>query len=104
MAEDGLVFQPPKDTQKGAHCSSMEQYRQLYERSVQDPEGFWGEIAKEFYFKKLPSPGNFLSYNFDARKGAISIKWMEGAITNVCYNMLDRNVNNGLGDRVAFYW
>jgi acyl-coenzyme A synthetase/AMP-(fatty) acid ligase len=29
---------------------------------------------------------------------------MEGATTNICYNLLDRNVKNGLGDKIAYYW
>jgi len=32
------------------------------------------------------------------------VKWMEGAVTNISYNVLDRNVEKGLGDNVAFYW
>uniref|UniRef100_A0A8C0UFY9 Acetyl-coenzyme A synthetase n=1 Tax=Cyanistes caeruleus TaxID=156563 RepID=A0A8C0UFY9_CYACU len=47
----------------------------------------------------------FLKYNFDVTKGKIFIEWMKGATTNICYNLLDRNVNEKkLGDKVAFYW
>ncbi|XP_013408207.1 acetyl-coenzyme A synthetase, cytoplasmic [Lingula anatina] len=98
-----MVFSPLKHIQDGAHVSSMEQYREMYKQSVEDPEAFWGKIAKEFYWKSLPK-GKFLDYNFDVRKGPIFIKWMEGAVTNMCYNMLDRHISNGLGDTVAFYW
>jgi acetyl-CoA synthetase len=31
-------------------------------------------------------------------------QWFKGGITNICYNCLDRNVEAGLGDKVAFYW
>ncbi|KFW63428.1 Acetyl-coenzyme A synthetase, cytoplasmic, partial [Pygoscelis adeliae] len=35
----------------------------------------------------------------------IFIEWMKGATTNICYNLLDRNVNEKkLGDKIAFYW
>ncbi|NWR74495.1 ACSA protein, partial [Centropus unirufus] len=65
---------------------------------------FWGDIAKEFYWKSQHT-GPFLKYNFDVTKGKIFIEWMKGATTNVCYNVLDRNVNQKkLGDKVAFYW
>ena len=37
-------------------------------------------------------------------KGPVKIEWMVGAQTNICYNALDRNVEAGHGDRVAFYW
>uniref|UniRef100_A0A8C7VBN6 Propionate--CoA ligase n=1 Tax=Oncorhynchus mykiss TaxID=8022 RepID=A0A8C7VBN6_ONCMY len=65
---------------------------------------FWGDIAKDFYWKSKHT-GQFLDYNFDVTKGEIYIKCMEGATTNICYNVLDRNVHERkLGDKVAFYW
>uniref|UniRef100_A0A8B9S6R4 Acetyl-coenzyme A synthetase n=1 Tax=Apteryx owenii TaxID=8824 RepID=A0A8B9S6R4_APTOW len=65
---------------------------------------FWGDIAKEFYWKTQHS-GPFLKYNFDVTKGKIFIEWMKGATTNICYNLLDRNVDEKkLGDKIAFYW
>ena len=98
------VFQPPADIQKNAHVSSMDQYREMYKRSVEDPAGFWGDMTKEFYWKTPPTSDKFLEFNFDVTKGPISIKWMQGAVTNVCYNVVDRHVKDGLGDKVAFYW
>ena len=82
----------------------MEQYRKLYKQSVEDPEAFWGEIAKDFFFKEQHT-GKFLEYNFDPTKAPVSIKWMQGAKTNLSYNMLDRNIKDkGLGDTIAFFW
>uniref|UniRef100_A0A667XYU6 Acetyl-coenzyme A synthetase n=1 Tax=Myripristis murdjan TaxID=586833 RepID=A0A667XYU6_9TELE len=74
--------------------------------SLRAPERaeFWGDIAKDFFWKTKHA-GQFLDYNFDVTKGEIFIKCMEGASTNICYNLLDRNVNeHKLGDKVAFYW
>ena len=45
-----------------------------------------------------------MQYNFDLSKGPIKIEWMMGAETNICYNALDKQVDNGHGDKVAFYW
>lgn len=46
-----------------------------------------------------------MQYNFDVTKGDIYIKFMEGAKTNICYNVLDRNVHErNLGEKVAYYW
>ena len=98
------MYKPPESL-SNANCSSMEQYKEMYDKSVNKPAEFWGEIAKEFYWKQPPNPDKFLEYNFNCANGPIFIKWMQGGITNVCYNMLDRNVNDkGLGDKVAFYW
>lgn len=65
---------------------------------------FWKEIADEFFWKK-PATGPVLQYNFDVTKGNIYVKCMEGAKTNMCYNVLDRLVKEkNLGEKIAFYW
>lgn len=81
----------------------MDEYREMYKRSVEDPQGFWGEISKDFHWESPPKD-KFLDFNFDVRKGKIFVKWMEGGKTNICYNALDRHVYNGNGDKVAFFW
>lgn len=83
---------------------SFERYKEIHKRSIDDPEGFWNDIANEFYWHKPYDEGKFMSYNFDITKGDIFVKWMEGAVTNVCYNVLDRHVSNGHGEKVAYYW
>lgn len=97
------IFNPAQKVSKVSHCSSMEQYRQMHDRSLKDPEAFWGDVAKQFHFEQGVT-GKFLDYNFDTRKGGIFVKWMQGAKTNICYNCLDRHVLAGRGDQVAFYW
>ncbi|XP_031512563.1 acetyl-coenzyme A synthetase, cytoplasmic isoform X10 [Papio anubis] len=97
-------WSPPPEVSRSAHVPSLQRYRELHRRSVEEPREFWGDIAKEFYWKTL-CPGPFLRYNFDVTKGKIFIEWMKGASTNICYNVLDRNVHEKkLGDKVAFYW
>lgn len=101
------LFCPPENLRRGAHCSSLDDYRALYRRSIDDPAGFWGDVAGQFYWKQAPpsSPDRFVKYNFDRTKGPIEVKWMSEAVTNVCYNALDRNVRDkGFGGKVAFYW
>ena len=43
-------------------------------------------------------------FNFDIRKGPVKIEWFMGAQTNLSYNCLDRHIEQGMGDRVAFYF
>ncbi|CAL5229885.1 g13299 [Coccomyxa viridis] len=94
---------PPNSASQGAHVSSREQYDEMYKRSITDPDSFWGEIAESFYWKKRwQSPVR--RFNFDVRKGPVKIEWFVGAETNLSYNCLDRHVEAGHGDRVAFYW
>ncbi|GFW30417.1 acetyl-coenzyme A synthetase [Trichonephila clavipes] len=81
----------------------MEDYHKLYQLSVENPEVFWTRIADEFAWHKKPNE-NCCSYNFDPTKGPVSIKWMANGETNICYNALDLNVKNGLGNKIAYYW
>ncbi len=98
------VYEPPSALQRVAHVDSFEKYSALYEQSLADPEAFWAPIARQLHFETPWTPGRFCQYNFDLNKGPIFIKWMDGATTNVAYNCLDRHVNNGLGDKIAFFW
>lgn len=82
----------------------MAEYEEMYQRSLRDPEGFWKAVAQDFYWRHPPKPGKFVDYNIDVRKGPVYIRWMEGAKTNISYNLLDRNVERGLGATVAYYW
>lgn len=100
------VYAPPERVVAESHCRGMQQYQEMYNESIDNPTKFWRRICEQFYWKKQPSedPTEFMRYNFDINKGPIKIEWMVGAQTNICYNALDRNVDNGHGDKVAFYW
>ena len=92
---------PPGDTGypiDTAHVSSIEQYKEIYEESVKNPEAFWANIAERIsWFKKWD---NVCEYDFvDAH-----IKWFEGGKLNACYNCLDRHVEAGHGDDTAIIW
>ena len=97
-------FYPTDEMKSEAYVSSMDRYKELYDKSIDNPAEFWADFASEFFWKVPPSKEKFMDFNFDTRKGNVFIKWMEGAVTNISYNVLDRNVEKGLGENVAFYW
>lgn len=100
----GKVYAPSDELVQNARLSSLKQYKELYKKSIDDPEGFWKDFAKEFYWKCQPN-GDIFKYNFDIRKGPVTNKWFEGAKTNICYNALDRIVHDKkLGNKIAYYW
>ncbi|XP_023219076.1 acetyl-coenzyme A synthetase, cytoplasmic-like [Centruroides sculpturatus] len=106
VAIDGMfdkAYLPKQEPKVKSHVPSMEIYRKLYKEADENPDQFWGSLVKEFYWKKYPT-AQFLKYNFDVSKGPIQIKWMEDASTNICYNALDKNIQKGLGNSIAFYW
>ena len=79
----------------------LDAYRAMYKRSVEDPDGFWGEIAREFHWEKAWT-GPVVRSNFKRSEGKIETAWFEGGVTNLCYNALDRHVAAGHGDQVCF--
>ena len=92
------VFHPSPEWSANAHIQTMDQYQEIYDRSIQDRDAFWAEIAERItWFKKWDTVGNFNFVNAD-------IKWFEGGKLNVSYNCLDRHVEAGYGDRTALIW
>ena len=100
----GEVHAPSTQVVPHSHVPSMEEYQRMYQRSVEEPAQFWSEVASEFYWQQKWQEGSELKCNFDVNKGKICVEWFKGAVTNICYNCLDKHVKNGRGDVVAFYW
>jgi len=96
------VYPVPEFMKKRAYINSMEQYKALWKRSIEDSDKFWAEIADEYvtWFKKWDKVED---YNFDLRKGPIYVKYFTGAKLNVSYNCLDRHLAKR-GDQVAIQW
>mmetsp|Transcript_38962 Transcript_38962/g.92269 ORF Transcript_38962/g.92269 Transcript_38962/m.92269 type:complete len:666 (-) Transcript_38962:421-2418(-) len=98
-----VQYEPSESFRAKAVVTSRDQYDKMYHRSLEDPDGFWGELASELYFHKLWD-GPIESYNFDISKGPVRIEWFAGAKTNMSYNCLDRNIERGLGEKRALVW
>ncbi|MDO6819687.1 acetate--CoA ligase [Zobellia sp. 1_MG-2023] len=69
------------------HIKHLEEYYQVYRKSVRNPEGFWEEIAEE-HFVWRKKWDNVLSWDFSKPE----IKWFEGAKLNITENCLDRHL------------
>jgi len=94
---DVKVYDVPAEVAERAHISN-DQYEQMYERSLEDPDGFWAEQAEEFvaWFEKWNTVSD---WNYEKAH----IRWFEGAKLNVSYNCLDRHLDSR-GDEVAIIW
>ncbi|WP_194852474.1 acetate--CoA ligase [Nonlabens antarcticus] len=69
------------------HIKGLEEYFQVYRKSVNQPEQFWGEIAEEnFLWRKRWD--KVLKWDFEKPE----IKWFEGAQLNITENCLDRHL------------
>jgi acetyl-CoA synthetase len=87
-------FPPPAGFAASAHLNSFADYARLHKQSIEQPETFWGDIAKQLHwFKPWTS---VLQWNVP------HAKWFAGATTNLSYNCLERQIAAGHGDKAAF--
>ncbi len=92
------TFPPSREFSEQAHVRSLEEYHQLYQESIENPDGFWSRIANEQIswfepFRKVRD------YDFHSAR----IRWFIGGKTNVAYNCLDRHLEKR-GDQTAIIW
>lgn len=91
---EGEIFFPPGEVVSNAH---VQDYESLYQRSIQDPEGFWAEQAEmlEWYRKweKVLDDSNPPFY-----------QWFVGGQTNIVHNALDRHVKSHRKNKLALIW
>ena len=77
---------------------SINDYRKKYANSVLDSDSFWEDKANRLHWYKKWNKISDVNYlNAD-------IKWFQGGVLNACYNCLDRNIENGYGDKTAIVW
>jgi acetyl-CoA synthetase len=69
------------------HIKHLEEYYQVYRKSVREPENFWGEVAEE-HFLWRKKWDNVLNWDFQKPE----IKWFEGAKLNITENCIDRHL------------
>ena len=94
---ENRVFPVPDSFREKAFIKSMDQYKKMWQRSIDDPDGFWGEIADTFWWEKKWDK----VVDYDFTKGKIA--WFIGAKTNITYNALDRHLETR-ADQPALIW
>ena len=90
------MYPPSPEFSKQAYIKSMEEYESIYKRSIEDPEGFWGEVASNFHF--------FKKWDRVLEWKLPFAKWFVGGTTNASYNCLDHQIKKGRGDHTAILW
>ena len=98
MSHEVKLYPVPADVASHAHIDEA-RYVEMYQRSVDDPEGFWGEQAEKFLSWYKPWD-KVLDWSFE---GDVHIRWFEGGKLNLAYNCIDRHLESR-GDQVAIIW
>ncbi|MFP3944353.1 MAG: acetate--CoA ligase [Alphaproteobacteria bacterium] len=88
----------PTDLAHSAHIDEAG-YREMYRRSIDDPDGFWAEQARRIDWMKPFTKVSSVSYD----PHNVSIKWFEDGTLNACYNCVDRHLRDR-EDQTAIIW
>ena len=92
LQETGSIPPPPHV----ARQATLQDYEAAYQRSMDDPEGFWAEVAQELdWFKPWDKVFQWDYPNF---------QWFLGAQCNITYNCLDRHLNTPTKNKAALIW
>src|SRR5574343_693975 len=93
--ETAQLFYPSAEFVKQAAIAGMDAYNALCAEAEKDYEGFWARLAREHVSWKQPFTQVLDESN------APFFKWFADGKLNVSYNCLDRNIEAGLGEKVA---
>lgn len=90
---EGEVYYPPEEL---ARSCSLSNYEEVYRESVEDPEGFWDRVARNYEWFEPWQKVLEWDYPF--------AKWFAGAKCNIVHNAIDRHLNTWRRNKVAIYW
>src|SRR2546421_10137898 len=94
LGPGGRLHCRPSDDSISGWRFPMAGYEQEYRRSLEDPEGFWGEVAQDVHWTKrwdkVLDDSNAPFY-----------RWFRGGERNTCYDAVDVHVEEGRGEQAA---
>ena len=93
---ENRVFPPTAEFSAKAHVKSLEEYERMYARSVENPDGFWGEAAGELEW--------FRPWDQVLRGEGSGAEWFVGGQLNLCHNCVDRHAMGARRDKTALIW
>ncbi|MDZ7799919.1 MAG: acetate--CoA ligase [Trueperaceae bacterium] len=96
VLQEGRRFPPPQTFRERAHVRDAASYQEMYRRSLEEPDAFWSEVASELHW--------FSPWRSVREWDEPFVKWFPGGTTNIAYNALDRHVEAGRGNQVAYFW
>src|SRR5947207_2253404 len=94
--QENRLFPPTPAFAAQAHIKSRAEYDKLYRESIDNPEKFWGDVASELHW--------FKKWDQVLEWKAPYAKWFVGGKTNLSFNCLDRQIEQGRGDKTAIIW
>ncbi|MBD3187573.1 acetate--CoA ligase [Candidatus Bathyarchaeota archaeon] len=99
--EKSKKYYPLPELSENARVKSMDEYKKMWKKSIEDPDAFWAEEAKmvdwfepydKVWIQESKYDDNFVG------------QWFVGGKLNVVYNCIDRWIEKGYGDEIALIW
>lgn len=101
LLTENRTFPPSAEMVKSAHINA-ETYERMYRRSIEDPEGFWLDMAGTLDWCKQPTVA--CKYTWDTVGRNIKHTWFEDGQVNISQNCLDRHLDSPVADKAALIW
>ncbi|BAU64943.1 acetate-CoA ligase [Stanieria sp. NIES-3757] len=97
ILQEKRLFAPSSEFSQNANIKSIDEYQQLYEQSISDPEGFWGNLAETEldWFQKWDKVLDWQPP---------FAKWFINGKINISYNCLDRHLTTWRKNKAAIIW
>ncbi len=96
VLHENRLFEPSEAFRGQANVSGVEAYEALYRRSVDDPDGFWSDVASELHW--------FRRWERVLEWNEPFARWFVGGTTNISYNCLDRHLDSWRRNKAAIMW
>jgi len=103
LMTENRTFPPPAELSRDAYVKSLQQYQEMYDRSINDSDSFWLEQAEAMvsWFKK-PTKAREYVWDTDGRK--IQHTWFADGELNISHNCLDRHIGTERESKTALIW
>ena len=102
QVEHGKKLPPPAEFSANALIKSMEQYKEMYAESINDPDTFWLKQAKLLDWYKEPTKASESVWDTEGRN--VVNKWFADGQLNLSYNCLDRHLTTWRKNKAAIIW
>ena len=102
LMSETRTFPPPAELTAGAEIKTLEQYQEMYDRSINDSDNFWLEQAEDIAWIKKPTKAR--EYTWDTNGRTIQHTWFADGELNVASNCLDRHLGTERENKVALIW
>ena len=100
-----LQFQPDVKFKEASRLKTLQEYQKLYDRSVNEPEAFWAEVAaSELVWAKRWNSVCTYDWHQIGEKSEPYLSWFSGGALNVSFNCLDRHVAGDRKNKKAIIW